>query len=432
MPRIDAPGCDQPSVLDEIAARSNLPPIKAMIRLIATAFRDRVTLLAVCPNSEAVVRAALGAAMEANAPILFAATLNQVDTDHGYTGWTPDSFTSFLEYERRKLDSNLPVLACLDHGGPWLKDRHVLDEASFDVTMTATRKSIEACLDAGYALLHIDATVDRTLPHGTPLSIDQVVDRTLQLIEHAETYRSEMGHPAVSYEVGTEEVHGGLADATTFDHFLAKLDVGLRRLGMEDAFPSLVVGKIGTDLHTTSFDVSIARDLTAKVRTYGALIKGHYSDYVDHPQDYPLSGIGAANVGPEFTEEEFLALGELVDLERRLGKSSGFDDALRDAVEESGRWKKWLNEDERGRDFADLSQDRRGWLLRTGARYVWTAQDVLEARSRLYHNVRDHRDADAFVVWRIRRAILKYYHAFNLVDFNDRLIKALPSLQSKS
>ena len=27
----------------------------------------------------------------------------------------------------------------------------------------------------------------------------------------------------------------------------------------------------------------------------------HYTDYVENPEEYPLSGMGAANVGPEFT-----------------------------------------------------------------------------------------------------------------------------------
>ncbi|MHB9127311.1 MAG: class II D-tagatose-bisphosphate aldolase non-catalytic subunit, partial [Candidatus Humimicrobiaceae bacterium] len=48
----------------------------------------KYTLFAACPNSYNVMVAALRSAKRANAPIKFAATLNQVDLDGGYTNWT--------------------------------------------------------------------------------------------------------------------------------------------------------------------------------------------------------------------------------------------------------------------------------------------------------------------------------------------------------
>lgn len=38
------------------------------------------------------------------------------------------------------------------------------------------------------------------------------------------------------------------------------------------------------------------------------VLKGDYTDFVSNPQDYPKSGIGAANIGPEFTMVEYDAL----------------------------------------------------------------------------------------------------------------------------
>lgn len=398
-----------------------MPTIRWIVRRLIDDFSGRVTLLAVCPNSEAVTRAALAVAREANAPILFAATLNQVDREDGYTGWTPASFTAFVEQESARIGLTTPVLACLDHGGPWLKDRHTTAGLSLDETMAEVKRSIEACIDAGYALLHIDPTVDRTRPADEPLPIEVVVERTLELIAHAEVYRKRQHRPAFSYEVGTEEVHGGLADMSVFQVFLEGLDDGLRARGLDYAWPCFVVGKVGTDLDTTYFDAEVASRLTERVKPFGALIKGHYSDYVENPHEYPLSEMGGANVGPEFTEEEFLALENLQRLERLLGKASGFDVALKDAVLESGRWQKWLKPDERGLAFDSLSEPRRRWLLRTCSRYIWTHPRVQNARQDLYYNVRNHRQGDAFVIWWIRNAIMKYVHAFNLLDFNEAL-----------
>ena len=62
------------------------------------------TLLAVCPNSMAVIKAAFRSAKRNNAPIKFAATLNQVDCDGGYTGMTQSVFTDVLRMESRALD----------------------------------------------------------------------------------------------------------------------------------------------------------------------------------------------------------------------------------------------------------------------------------------------------------------------------------------
>lgn len=399
----------------------DIPTISRMVNRLIDDFSGRVTLLAVCPNSEAVTRAALEVSLEANTPMLFAATLNQVDREGSYTKWTPESFTRFIRDHSEAIGLEAPGLACLDHGGPWLKDHHTNAGFTLEETMNEVKKSLEACIDAGYALLHIDPTVDRTLPPGTSVPVELVVERTIELIEHAETYRKGHGKPRISYEVGTEEVHGGLADMTVFKSFLSGLEEGLRSKGLDDAWPCFVVGKVGTDLGTTFFDPDVAAELTATVKPYGSLIKGHYSDYVANPHLYPLSQMGGANVGPELPAEEYIALENLVQLERLLRKDSGFDLALKDAVVTSGRWKKWLKPREQGADFDALEDNRKQWLLRTCSRYVWTDESVQGARADLYHNVQEYRNADRFVIWRIKTAIMKYVHAFNLIDFNDRL-----------
>ena len=394
------------------------PALKKIISAFIGNKKLKKTLFAVCPNSEAVTRAALQAAKEANAPILFAATLNQVDRDGGYTGWTPKDLTGFISNYSTKIGLQSPVYTCLDHGGPWLKDKHSTENYSFEKSMAEVKTTLEACIDAGYALLHIDPTVDIRLGNDEPIPIDLVVERTLDMIEHSENYRRENNYPPISYEVGTEEVHGGLANMESFDRFLEGLDIGLKEKGIEDSWPCFVVGKVGTDLHTTEFDPDVAANLTSHVKEFGALIKGHYSDYVDNPEDYPLSGMGGANVGPEFTEEEFIALMELVKLENNIGKESGLKDALKKAVINSNRWQKWLTKDEKGKDFDDLADDRQLWIMRTCSRYIWTNPNVVEARKNLYRNLDGIRDADAFVIWHLKKSIMQYFHSFNLINFN--------------
>ncbi len=380
-----------------------------------------LTLLAVCPNSEAVLEAAVRAAARNNSPMLFAATLNQVDRDGGYTGWTPAAFVGQMQHYAAAYDCHDSLYPCLDHGGQWLKDSHTRDRLSFEQTTTEVKASITAMLQAGYHLLHIDPTVDRTMTG--PLPVPVVVERCLDLIQHAEAERERLDLPPVSYEVGTEEVHGGLVDLDSFRQFLAALREGLERRALAHAWPAFVVAQVGTDLHTTTFDRDAARALFDIVAPYGSLIKGHYSDGVQNPDDYPLSGMGGANVGPEFTAVEFEALRALARREADLCRSdsaiqpSGIMEALAGAVDESNRWQKWLQPHEQGRALAALTPERHTWMLQTCSRYIWTAPAVATARERLYANLRPvWPDPHGLVVDRITAAIEAYIVSFHLLN----------------
>ncbi|HOQ51492.1 MAG TPA: class II D-tagatose-bisphosphate aldolase, non-catalytic subunit [Candidatus Atribacteria bacterium] len=390
------------------------------------------TLFAACPNSETVIKAALRSAKRANAPIKFAATLNQVDEDGGYTGLTQSEFVEMVKIEAEAISYEGLIIVALDHGGPWLKDQHSIENWSLEETMTAVKKSLEAAIDAGYDFLHIDPTVDKTLSPGEIIPIERVAERTIELIKHAENYRREKGIAPLGYEVGTEEVHGGLANLEVFDRFLSLLREGLEKEGLSEVWPILIVGKVGTDLHTTIFDPEVAKTLAEKAAKYGSFIKGHYTDYVENPEEYPLSGMGAANVGPEFTEEEYNALTQLAQLEDKLKKekliarSSLILQVLEKEVYESNRWQKWLKGEEKGKDLYDLSPSRQKWLIKTGCRYIWAQPRVVASRTLLYRNLEQNGyRGEEMVLLQVERAMDKYFRTFNLIDLHDRLKKVV-------
>jgi len=387
------------------------------------------TLLAVCPNSTSVIKAAFRAAKRNNAPIKFAATLNQVDGDRGYTGLNQFEFTKLLKNEAESINYNGPYIVAVDHGGPWLKDVQSIEKWDTERAMNGVKKSFENAISAGYDLIHVDPTVDKFLPKGQTINIDVVAARTVELIHHTETFRRQNNLPPVSYEVGTEEVHGGLADETTFDQFISQLKTGLAKCGLSDIWPCFIVGKVGTDLHTTTFDTEVAKKLTSKVAQFGSYIKGHYTDGVTNPEAYPLCGMGAANVGPEFTMSEYDALIELEQVEIKLydegciAQQSNIKKVLWKLVYESNRWIKWLHDDEEGKTFDELSQERRTWLVKTGSRYIWQHPEALVARYKLYENLKKRGiDAEEVVLERIEHDMDKYYYAFNLVNLNDYLV----------
>ncbi|MEF8865483.1 MAG: class II D-tagatose-bisphosphate aldolase, non-catalytic subunit [Salinibacter sp.] len=384
----------------------------------------RHTLLAVCPNSTAVARAALLAAKEANTPLLYAATLNQVDRDGGYTGWTPDALAAFVADEADRLGVEVPVFLGLDHGGPWAKDAHADAGLSPDAAMREAKRSITACIDAGYDLLHLDPAAGPPDAPDEPLSLGTLVERTVSLLQHAEAARAARDRPPLAYEVGTDEARGGLQSPDRMRSFLRRLHTALDAHGLPR--PSFVVGDLGTRLDSGRFDADRARQFVAAAGETGTLVKGHYTDDVDVPADYPLSGVGGANVGPGLSAVEAAAVRDLAALEAQLDGDSGVMDALRTAVVDSGRWTKWLRPDEQGTAFTALPEDRQRWLVETGSRYVWADPDVQAARAELYEHVAPYRDAEAFVLWRLKAAILHYMHAFNLVGLTAPLMEALP------
>ncbi|MFB6229527.1 MAG: class II D-tagatose-bisphosphate aldolase non-catalytic subunit [Salinibacter sp.] len=414
------------------ARAANTAPVGVLTRLLLgpLALPDhlgpRHTLLAVCPNSKAVIRAALHAAQEARTPLLYAATLNQVDRDGGYTGWTPAAFASFVAEEADRRDLDVPIFLGLDHGGPWGKDDHVTQGLDCATAMAETKRSLKACVSAGYDLLHLDPAAGPP-DADPPLPVDTLVDRTVELMRHAESVRQARGRGPIAYEVGTDETRGGLQTEDRMRTFLRRLRDALEHHDLPR--PSFVVGDVGTTLDADRFDAERAeRFADAADAEMGALVKGHYTDDVATPSDYPLSGMGGANVGPGLSAVEARAVRNLAALEEALGGASDAVEVLRTAVVESGRWKKWLHSTERGEPFEALPDDRKQWLVNTGSRYVWSRADVKRARAQLYENVAPYRDAEAYVQWRIKSAILRYMHAFNLIGLSDRLSDHLPDV----
>ncbi|HNX58032.1 MAG TPA: class II D-tagatose-bisphosphate aldolase, non-catalytic subunit [Spirochaetota bacterium] len=146
------------------------------------------------------------------------------------------------------------------------------------------------------------------------------------------------------------------------------------------------------------------------------------------PEAYPFSGMGAANVGPEFTEKEYEGLLELEEIERNLfieGEVACLSEmnlVLRNAVVNSGRWKKWLQPGEDSTNFDLITPLRCDWLVRTGCRYIWQNPEVIAARAQLYSNLENQGIlAEEIVLSQIERAMDKYFAAFNLRNLNDLL-----------
>jgi D-tagatose-1,6-bisphosphate aldolase subunit GatZ/KbaZ len=414
------------SRLRDYSQKMNIPIVELLLnKLDALSKKEnkRYTLLAVCPNSYNVMVAALRAAKRANAPIKFAATLNQVDIDGGYTNWTQMDLVRKIKEESYRIGYTGPIIVAIDHGGPWAKDIQTIEKWDLDRSMDWIKRSFKDSLSAGYDLIHVDSTIDI---FEKDLKIETVVERTIELIEETEKYRKENDLPVISYEVGTEEVHGGLVDLDVFRKFLHLLKEGLKKKKLEYAWPIFIVAKVGTDLHTSLFDPEVAQKVVEIAQDHGSYIKGHYTDSVSNPEDYPTSGMGGANVGPEFTIVEFEAFNELIEIEIRLfeenkiARVSGLKEKLINAVIRSGRWKKWLLDGEE--DFNLLTDKRKDWILGTCSRYIWANPEVKCAETTLHNNLLlNGIDSKNWVLQKIEAAMDKYFRSFNLIDINEKI-----------
>jgi D-tagatose-1,6-bisphosphate aldolase subunit GatZ/KbaZ len=382
---------------------------------VKVAQERKATLLAVCPVSEAALHASLQVAADLRFPLLLAATLNQVDRDEGYTGLTPSAFTDFV---RRIIDSralDVEVAICLDHGGPFQKDAHVAVGLSATESTEQVKLSIDACVAAGYDLLHIDATRGADVEFG----MDEMVDSTVALIGFAEASRKYHGRNEIDYEVGSDEVDGGVTEAGYLTRFLSKLRAKLEARGLSHVWPLFVVARLGTNLHTRDFDLDVARALAKEAAAFGVRLKGHYTDFVATPDAYAVAGVGGANIGPELAYEELRALREM---ERQFGVGEGMAESVtsevRRALDESGRLAKWLEAEEVGRSIEGLEASRAEWLLGTGSRYVWSDPRVRHARIELYKRAGHHVDARLWVEDRLSQVIRRYVHAFRLEGYS--------------
>ena len=87
---------------------------------------------------------------------------------------------------------------------------------------------------------------------------------------------------------------------------------------------------------------------------------------------------------------------------------------------DSGRWKKWLLPGEG--DFDSLNIERKEWILKTSSRYVWAKPEVRCAQVQLYSNLElEGIDSENWVLLKIEESMDKYFRAFNLIDFNDKI-----------
>ena len=394
------------------------------------------TLLGVGPVSEVVVRATFEACANYKCPAIFIASRNQVDLEslgHGYLmgGMDQRAFVDLLDQVRTEVGYAGPVYICRDHGGPWQRNVELDDKYPIDKAMVIAKQSFAGDIEAGFNYLHIDPT---KCPHA--FSQDDIIEWTVELEQFCEDRRRELAAGPIDYEVGTEDIQGGLTTNDTFEQFIKKLVGQLDGHGLP--LPTCVVGQTGTlcriDHNVGNFDRKQTRELAAIANRYGIGFKEHNGDYLSAAtcRLHPDLGVTGMNVAPEFGLVETDACLALADLEMKLVREgwishesgSHLRELLLELTFGDSPWPKWMTDEVKKMPQEKIEGDQALRLLigRVCGHYVYDTEQIRQAREALYANLNKYslvEDAEMFVTCKVRDAIDFYFKHFRMAGINE-------------
>ena len=395
----------------------------------------RSTLLGVGPVSRLVVEATFEACKRNNCPPIFIASRNQVDLKslgHGYLmgGMDQQEFVRLIRDTQQAAGYDGPVYICRDHGGPWQRNIELNEKYPVDKAMEIAKKSFLADIEAGFNYLHIDPT---KCPY--PFSQEDLCTWTVDILEYCEQQRKDLGKGPIDYEVGTEDIQGGLTTNDTFESFLKNLVKSLEQKKLP--LPTCVVGQTGTlcrvDHNVGHFDKDQTSELAAIAARYGIGLKEHNGDYMGAAscRIHPDIGVTGMNVAPEFGLVETDACLHLADLEMKLlqdnwitaEESSNLRNLLLAKTFSETPWSKWMTDDIKQLSNEEIESDNALRLLiaRVCGHYVYDIPEVLQARQKLYDNLDRFEivdNAERFVINSVKDSIEFYIKQFRMEGIN--------------
>jgi len=334
-------------------------------------------------------------------------TSNQVNPDGGYTGQTPADFVTTVQGIASAMDFPMErVLLGGDHLGPF---PHQKEKAA--VAMAKAREMVRQYVLAGFAKIHLDASMACADDPSGALSPPTATARTADLCAVAEAAQRERpaGSAPPLYIVGTEVPTPG-GEQEKPDHLAvtrpsdAQETLDLTRAafaarGLEAAFERVVgfVVQPGVEFGEAvvfEYDPPAAAELRAFVETLdGIVFEAHSTDYQTEASLHALvrDHFAILKVGPGLTFAFREAVFALAKVEREwLGHRKGIAVSNIERVLEEAmlaRPDHWTAHYKGG--AFDLRFARR-WSLSDRVRYYWTVPAVEAALRQLLHNLSAH------------------------------------------
>ncbi|MBN1445077.1 MAG: class II D-tagatose-bisphosphate aldolase, non-catalytic subunit [Candidatus Omnitrophica bacterium] len=390
---------------------------------------ENVSLLEIGPVTTNTIIAALQAASEYDFPLFLIASRNQIDKDEfggGYVhGWDQKRFVAGVKKLAEENGFPQAIYFCRDHGGPWQRDEELNEALAHGESLSRGKSSFFSDIEAGFDILHVDPTKNPFLKDSSD-GIKVIIKDTVELIKAAEEKRKLLKMPEVSYEVGTEDIKGGLTQISKFKKFIAELKTHLQNNGLP--LPDMVVGQTGTltklDGNYGFFQPDTAAQLSGIAKENRCLLKEHNADYLDEEtlKMHPVLGISTVNVAPEFGVAETKSLIRLSYLSRE-GKK--FRTRLKESVFSESRWQKWLPENLK--DIAGMDFEKNPALsykiMASCGHYYIEKEDVIKAKREMFRDISriEGFEPEKEIINSIKQSILKYVKAFNMTNLNKKL-----------
>ncbi|HTR26908.1 MAG TPA: class II D-tagatose-bisphosphate aldolase, non-catalytic subunit [Terriglobales bacterium] len=366
-----------------------------------------VGVYSICSANRFVLEAGMLQAMRDDSSLLIESTSSQVNQFGGYTGQTPSQFVTFV----KELASGigLPAERILfggDHLGPnpWRNEDPTL-------AMQKAAKLVRDCVRAGYAKIHLDASMhlagDPGDPH-QPLAEEIVSERAAELCKAAEDEHAKVGDKSSLplYVIGTEvPIPGGeLSDShapkvtTSGD---AERTVEMARSAFEDrgllsAWERVMATVVQPgvefgDAEVFPYRPEKTRELSRLVETkWHGVFEAHSTDYQTHTalREMVRDHFAILKVGPWLTftfREAVFALAaieeECLGSRKHVTKSRVRESLERAMLARPEYWKGYFHGDEEALRFA------RKYSLSDRARYYWPHPDVAAALQLLLNNL---------------------------------------------
>jgi D-tagatose-1,6-bisphosphate aldolase subunit GatZ/KbaZ len=370
----------------------------------------------VCSAHPSVLDAAFRLAARQQMPVLIESTVNQVNQLGGYTGMTPEGFRNFVE--SRADAAGFPrdrIILGGDHLGPY-PWRSMPAERGMSIAAAL----VAACVRAGYAKIHLDASMplgdDPAAAANSPAAVAEAArlaaQREAELAREAEAAFREYastrpGAAPPVYVIGTEvPAPGGVArghevaavtGADELRQTVALCEEAFRDQGLEVAWERVIacVAQPGVEFDDRSvqrYDREKAADLCRAARAMPAIIiEGHSTDYQSAAALRQLveDGVAILKVGPALTFAMRECLFGLEGIEReipclRSGRLSSLSETLdRAMLENPAYWKDYYRGNE---SEARLS---RKYSFSDRCRYYWTVPEVRKSVAVLMDNLRE-------------------------------------------
>ena len=343
-------------------------------------------------------------ALASDSMLCVESTSNQVNQFGGYTGLTPAQFAEYLSSIARRVGfPKEKILLGGDHLGPY--------PWRSEPGQTALAKAAElvgACVLAGYAKIHLDASMACADDAAAHIGDEKVAQRAAQLCDAAENARRELpvDAPAPLYVIGTEvpvpggeQAAGQAPEVTHVESMQKTLEVSraaFHARGLEDAWERVIglVVQPGVefgDTHVFDYDRRKARPLSQNLPVSPALVyEAHSTDYQAPAalREMVEDHFAILKVGPWLTFAFREAVFALSSIEQEwLGQRKGIQTSrVRQALEQAmlanpAHWKAYYSGDESQLQFA------RQFSYSDRCRYYWPDTAVQKELERLLTNL---------------------------------------------